>query len=177
MTSNTIEAAFISAFDQYADALYRHALYRVSDPSRATDITQDAFIKAWDYLSAGGVVSNWRAFLYRILNNLVVDEYRRHKNVSLDALLDDTKRQSAQNALLSAGSRDEKEEQLDEQLLMQKIRKGMARLPEIHRVVLTLRYLDNLGIHEIAEVLEISENSVSVRIHRAVRELRKYCLP
>lgn len=173
IVSSVVEIAFLAAFDEYTDGLYRHASYRLSDPDRATDITQDAFIKAWDYLCDGGTVTNWKAFLYRILNNLIIDEYRRTKGDSLDALLDQDETGTKSAALLTTDSRQEKEERLDTQMAIDTMRRFIAELPEPYRVALTLRYLDGLTPKEIAQTLNISENVASVRIHRAVARLRE----
>src|SRR3954465_6401952 len=83
------QKAFLEAFDQYADALFRHACLRLSDRERARDATQDTFIKAWDYLVHGNEVREWKSFLYRVLNNLIIDEYRKTRELSLDALVEE----------------------------------------------------------------------------------------
>ena len=168
------DASFLAAFDEYADPLFRHACLRLSDRERAADLTQDTFIKAWDYLCAGNDINNWKAFLYRILNNLIIDEYRRSKSDSLDALLESDS--GSGDALVSVGSRSEKEESLDDELLIERVRALIPKLPENYRVVLSLRYLDDLAPKEVAQVLGISENSASVRIHRAVARLRELCV-
>ena len=50
---------------------------------------QDTFIKTWNYLAREGKIDLMKPFLYHILNCLIIDEYRRHKNFSLDALMSD----------------------------------------------------------------------------------------
>ena len=76
------EKAFLEAFESYSDALFRHASFRISDRERAYDLTQDTFLKAWDYLAGGGTVKQYKSFLYRILHNLIIDEYRKKKSSS-----------------------------------------------------------------------------------------------
>jgi RNA polymerase sigma-70 factor (ECF subfamily) len=167
------ERAFLEAFDAYADALFRHACLRLSDRERAKDTTQDTFIKAWDYLVGGHEVREWRSFLYRVLNNLIIDEYRRTKELSLDALIEDT---AGDTAILTAPEgRREKEESFDIAYAVERIRLLIAELPEPHRGTLILRYVDGLTPREIAAALDISENAAAVRIHRAVARLRALC--
>ncbi len=168
------DTLFLAAFDKYADALFRYACMRLSNRDRATDLTQDTFIKVWDHICAGNDISNWKAFLYRVLNNLIIDEYRRSKSDSLDTLLESDF--GSGNVLLSVGSRREKEETLDDELLIEKVRALIPKLPENYRLALSLRYVDNLTPKEVAHVLGISENSASVRIHRAVARLRELCI-
>ena len=166
------EDAFLEAFDEYADALFRHAAMRLSDRERARDVTQDAFIKAWDYLVAGNEIRQWRSFLYRVLNNLIIDEYRRPKAVSLDALLESD---PGSDALSASEGRKEAEEALDGRRAIESVRELIHRLPEPHQSVLVLRYVDGLTPKEVAEVLDISENAAAVRIHRATGRLRELC--
>jgi RNA polymerase sigma-70 factor (ECF subfamily) len=166
------EAAYLEAFDTYADALFRHASSRLSDRERARDVTQDTFIRAWDYLAGGNEIRQWKSFLYRVLNNLIIDEYRRKKDVSLDALVEED---PASEALTASGSRHEVEEALDTLLAIDRVRTLLYNLPEPHQSVLVLRYVDDLSPREIAETLEISENAAAVRLHRATLRLRALC--
>src|SRR4051812_4820943 len=86
MRGQNLEQSFRSAFDDYADELFRHALYRLSDRDKALDAVQDTFLRALDAARAGPDIENLRAFLYRTLRNLIIDEYRRKKALSLDEM-------------------------------------------------------------------------------------------
>lgn len=171
--TKSYEDHFLRAFDEYSDALFRHACFRLSNREVATDLTQETFIKAWEYLRKGQEIREWKSFLYRILHNLIIDHYRRKKERSLDELLE--KDSMRMNAHIATGSRTEHEERLNDEQLIEKIRTLIPRLPEQQRIVLTLRYVDGFSPKEIASTTGISENVVSVRIHRAVKELRKLC--
>lgn len=170
---NHSEEAFLQAFDEYADGLFRHACFRVKRRDRATDITQDTFIKAWDHVRKGGEVTHWKAFLYRVLHNLIIDEYRRIKEASLDAIIEAP--DSAAEHLLKTGGRSEVESKLNDHLLIEQMRKHIDALPETYRTVITLRYVNDLSPKEIAEILKISENVASVRVHRGITKLKKLC--
>lgn len=167
------EQSYLTAFDEHADALFRHACFRVRSRERATDLVQDAFIKAWDYVQEGGEVRHWKSFLYRVLNNLIIDEYRKTREESLDAMLENEP--LADNPLLATGGRMETEDRLNDALLIERIRGRIQELPESYRSVLTLRYLDGFSPKEVAQLLDISENVASVRIHRAIARLRELC--
>lgn len=169
------EAAFKEAFETLADPLFRHAFYRLSDRERAYDLAQEAFLKTWDHLVGGGEVRHFKSFLYRTLNNLIIDEYRRKKSRSLDEMLEDESRAPSVEASLAEGSRAETEAALDDELAIARIRERMHDLSLQHREVLTLRYIDGLQIPEIALMLSVTENVVSVRIHRALSRLRELC--
>ncbi len=173
--STSFEQAFLEAFDAHADALFRHASFRLSGRERAADLTQETFLKAWEYARTGGEIRSHKSFLYRILNNLIIDEYRKAKEESLDTLTENNP--VAASELLLVGSRNEKEGQLSDALLVEKIRSLIPQLPETLREAVTLRYIDDLSPKEIAAVLQVSENVASVRIHRGIARLRELCSP
>jgi RNA polymerase sigma-70 factor (ECF subfamily) len=158
------EKAYLDAFDEHADALYRHCYFRVSDPERARDIVSDTFTKTWDYLVKGNTVDKFKPFLYRTLNHLIIDEYRRKKSESLDSILDESEVPEGAFDELVEGSREEVEIAIDAQHIPYLIEK----MPRKHREVVVMRYIDGLMPSEIAEVLDIPVNTVSVRIHRGV---------
>src|SRR6185295_13418728 len=62
---------------------------RVSDRELARDLLQNVCMKTWQYIQKGGVVTNMRSFFFTTAHNLVIDEYRKKKTVSLDALRDE----------------------------------------------------------------------------------------
>jgi RNA polymerase sigma-70 factor (ECF subfamily) len=169
------EKAFLEAFEAHSDALFRHAYFRVSDRERAYDLTQDTYLKAWDYIVQGGEVKQYKSFLYRILHNLIIDSYRKKSSRSLDELLENEATAAATEERLSEGSVREAEERLDEEALIVKIRERIPELPEHYREVLTLRFVDGFGTGEIAEMVGVSENVVSVRIHRGIAKLKILC--
>jgi RNA polymerase sigma factor (sigma-70 family) len=164
------------AFERYSDELFRHCLMRISERERALELTQEAFLRAWQYSARGQEIRQYRSFLYRILNNLIIDEYRRQRAQSLDALLEnDETGVEAEAALL----RDEHDE-LEEAMVRFDAKRAAAALedlPERYRDVLSLRYLSGFSPTEIAMQLRETENAVSVRIHRALRKLRHSLQP
>ncbi|MBI3019922.1 MAG: RNA polymerase sigma factor [Parcubacteria group bacterium] len=156
------EAQFLKAFDEYADALFKHCFFRVSDREGAKDLVQETFARAWDHLRQGKEVRDYRAFLYRIADNLVVDFYRKKKAVSLEELGDKEKN------TLFYDERGAREVEDDARRVLSEIQK----LPEDYQKVVTMRYVDGLSPKEIAVIFGESENVISVRIHRGVEKLR-----
>ena len=165
---------FGDIFERHSDELFRHAFLRLSDRERALDLTQETFFKAWNHISKKDAeeIRQWRSFLYRILNNLIIDEYRKHKTQSLDAML-----ANEETSVMMEGEllRDETNE-LEAAIVRFDGAKAMAALEELgeqHKAVLILRYVDGLSPREIAESLGQSENTVSVRIHRGIKKLQQ----
>ena len=167
------EAEFIAAYDEYADRLFRHCYFRVSDRERALDIVQDTFMKTWDKVSQGVEVQNYKAYLFRVLNNLIIDEYRKKKNVSLDALLEEEGVTEGSFEDLRAGGLEEAVSALELSIEAEKLKQAITQLPETYHQVVVMRFIDQLSPKEIAQELAESENAVSVRIHRGVKKLEQ----
>jgi DNA-directed RNA polymerase specialized sigma24 family protein len=56
------EARFLKAFEEYSDALFRHAALRVSNRERSIDLVHDTFTKVWSYLRDGYQIDSFRPF-------------------------------------------------------------------------------------------------------------------
>ncbi len=163
------EERFLKAFDEYNDALFRHALFRLSDRERAVEILHDTFTKVWGYQRDGHEIDSYKSFLYKVINNLIIDEYRRRKESSLDALLEDERIDEGVFEELRTGSIEELTFTMDaKQVLLL-----MHELPMPYREVITLRFIDGLGPKEISELIEETENVVSVRLYRGLKTLRE----
>ncbi|MEK7612241.1 MAG: RNA polymerase sigma factor [Patescibacteria group bacterium] len=150
----------LSAYELYADALFRHAYVRVRDRARARDFVQEAFIRTWQYFIGGKDADNIRAFLYKTLTNLIIDESRKKRESSLEILHD---------AGFSPVS-DERGPEANAELF--RATRAIENIEEPYRTAVIMRYIDDLQPKEIADILGESENTVSVRIHRGVKKLR-----
>ncbi len=166
--SESHEDRFLTAFDEYGDALFRHAFMRINDRERAVDIVHDTFAKVWGYVRQGHAVDNFRPFLYKVLNNLIIDEYRKKKERSLDELME--------GEGVDEGNFEELTESTVESLAAtldgKKAFQFVAELPPQYKEVVVLRFVDGLGPKEISQLIEVSENVVSVRLHRGLQALR-----
>jgi RNA polymerase sigma-70 factor (ECF subfamily) len=162
---------FSALFEKHADELFRHCSLRLSDRERALEITQETFLRALSYVDRGETIQNYRPFLYRILNNLIIDEYRKWKSQSLDALLENEETSSViENELL----RDPTDALEDAVVRFDSARAldALKKLPEPYRAVVVYRYIDGLSPGEIAHTMSASENTISVRIHRGLKKLK-----
>lgn len=170
MPDSAISREFLRAYDEYSDAIFRHCYFRLSDRERALEISQETFTRAWDYLSQGKEIRSMKPFLYRVASNLIVEEYRKHKSVSLDAILDDELQGEGSVAELRD---DESTGRMIDLLDGRRAMDALKKLPEQYREVLVLRFVDGLSPKEIALFLEERENTVSVRIHRGLARLKE----
>ena len=169
---NSREAEFNAAFEKHSDELFRHASMRLPSRDRALELTQETFLKVWQFLSKGEHIDKFRPFLYRVLNNLIIDEYRKHKTQSLDAMMEDPETASAVEGNLLRDEFDMMETasvMFDGKVVLEAIKK----LPDMYRVVIIMRFIDGLTPSEIAGHIKETENTVSVRLHRGIRKLRE----
>ncbi len=117
-------------------------------------------MRAWGYIQQGKTIDNMRAFLYRIANNLIVDEIRKKKEVSLD----DLQEKGWDPGYDATADMQRKVEE-------GKIFALLKNLPPDYREVIIMRYVDGLSPAEIAVILGESANTVSVRLHRGIKQL------
>ena len=161
MDSKATETAYLDLHTRYADSLFRHTYFRVSDRDIARDITQESFLRMWEYLSVGNEVDNPKAFLFRVAGNLVIDHYRRKKGTSLEALQEEGFDPTGDDA-----------EGITDAAEGTHVLKALSGLPPKERQVLMMRYVEELSVSEIAAISGESANAISVRIHRATKRLR-----
>ena len=165
------EQQFKDAFERYSDELFRHCSMRISDRERALELTQDAFMRTWDYVRRGGEVRELRPFLYQTLRNLIIDEYRKVKLSSLDSMLEQAE-SGAMEAMLPQDDTNTIEAAM-ERLDAKEALRRVGELPELYREAILLRYVEGLSPKEISAIVGESENAVSVRLHRALKKMRE----
>jgi len=161
------ESEFLAAYDRFADALFRHCFFRVYDRERARDLVQETFVRTWEYVAKDKDIENIRAFLYRVANNLIIDESRRKRALSLDELLE--------KGFDPAGH--DSSEDIQTELDTQAVVKALDGLKDESKELVIMRYIDGFGPKEIADIIGLSENVISVRLNRAVKELRGLIKP
>jgi len=159
--NNLKKEQFLEAYELNNDSLFRYALFKVSNRETALDIVQDTFTKTWEYLMRGYEIDNLKAFLYKTLNNLVIDFYRKKKSDSLDNLLEKGFDYGIDIKVA-----------IENKIYHEYILEKLSELDEKHKEVIMLRYVEDMEISEIAEIISESENNVSVRIHRAIDKLK-----
>lgn len=157
--------AYGQLYDLYSTRIYRFIYFKVSSAVDAEDLTAEVFLKAWEYLKNRREIENFSGLLYKIARNLVIDFYRHRaggKEESADLIFFER--------LSDAGAAVKKLENAQE---AESIIKCLRLLKEEYREVLTLRYIDDLDIGEIAKILGKSQIGARVLIHRALKTLRK----
>lgn len=153
--------AFGDLYEIHLDAIYRYVYYRTSNHQDAEDLTETVFLKAWRAIGRYQVDSSpFRAWLYRIAHNAVVDHYRAYQETEPLAL---------HPTLSDDGGH--VEQQIQRREWTDRLNQVIGRLSPLHQDVLVLRFINGLSHAEVAEILERSAGSVRVLQHRALKEL------
>ncbi|MBP9711026.1 MAG: RNA polymerase sigma factor [Candidatus Pacebacteria bacterium] len=164
------QKAFEEAYNRYSDELFRHSSMRLPDRDRAIELTQECFLKTWEYVQKGNEIDEFRPFLYRTLRNLIIDEYRRKKSRSLEAMIEGSEETDVET-LMPADESNTLEAAID-RFEGKRALKALQALPDLYREVLVLRYVESLSPKEIAQYVGETENAVSVRLHRGLKKLK-----
>jgi RNA polymerase sigma-70 factor (ECF subfamily) len=141
----------------------------VSSRIAAEDITQETFIRVWEYISSGREIRQIRAFLFEVCRNLIIDFYRKRERRKQERSLDEMIDSRGVPLQLSYDARQEmeRENSLREMLeIMESLSKG-------DRDILMMRFVDDFKPREIAQTLHINNKNASARIKRAVLRLNK----
>jgi RNA polymerase sigma-70 factor (ECF subfamily) len=169
------ERAYSELLARYRSRVLGLALRMVQNADDASDIAQEAFIRAFQSLSTFDVTKSFGAWIAKITANLCIDHFRRRRLslISLDAPIE-AERGDRAREYPDAGpiadeiiGRSEAEKRLDAHI---------ASLPPGYRVVVILRYKEDLAYEEIAGVLGIPLGTVKARLHRAHHLLKRRLL-
>jgi len=160
--SRKIEEEFLKAYDENADYIFRHCYLRINDRERARELMQETFLKTWIYISKGEKIQNLKAFLYKVANNLVIDEFKKRKELKLEEI----------TMKKIIGENDFKERS-HANIEAEDVIKLINSLDPKYQKVVIMRYIDSLSIKEIADILGKTENNISVRLHRALNQIKK----
>jgi RNA polymerase sigma-70 factor (ECF subfamily) len=157
--------AFAALVGQYWDRLYRWLYHLTHDAHAAEDLTQETFLKAFAGLASFRAGTNWQAWLFRIAHNNYVNQRRAGQKV----------RQHFPDNLPSPD--EGPAEQAMSQEGLQLLARAVGRLPSDFRAAFLLRAEQELSFREIADVLEISEETARWRVFKARQKLMDVLAP
>lgn len=158
--------AFNDLVYRWQERIHRFAYRYFADNDEASDITQKTFIKAYyrlDTLKDTGKFSSW---IYRIANNICIDETRRNGSKNRDS----PENRIENGQLVTDKTPETRLEKNDMEIWMQK---ALLAIPDDQRTVVILKEYEGLKFREIAEILQESENTVKSRMYYGLKSLRK----
>ncbi|MEM6763321.1 MAG: RNA polymerase sigma-70 factor [Bacteroidota bacterium] len=156
---------FRSLFTQYLGAIRNFIYYKCGDLQLAEDIAQESFIRLWQHADKVPEVKA-KSFLYRVANNLYLDQVK-HQKVVLKFQQRPSKQQDSEDPAFH----------LEVQEYQAFIERVISELPEKSRVVFLMNRMEGLTYQEISDRLEISVKAVEKRMHKALIIIKKHKLP
>ena len=156
----TENGSFLELYDTHADAIFRFCFFKTGNREVAKDLTQDTFIKAFNYFEKKKEVQNAKSFIYTIAKNTVIDYWRKSKSVQESQL--------AEGFFESIAERNNTESNIDYSIFLSLLDK----LPESDREVIILRFVEDMSSKDMAKLLDERENTILVRISRAKEKLK-----
>lgn len=155
--------AYCDLVRRHQDVIYRHMRGMGLDHDAALDLTQDAFVRAYERLDECRDTVNYRAWLFRIARNLCLDYLKNVRRLSLPmSTIDDA-------ASIGGGSRDTSE-------LDFTMRTALDRLPAALREAFLLKHDVGYTYDEVAEMTQATPSAVKMRVHRARETLREFLM-
>ena len=169
-------AVFDTLFTRYQKRTYRLVQRFVPNHEDALDITQDAFIRAYQGLSNFKSQCQFYSWLYRITVNLCIDFLRKksRSEVMVYESEDSDELPMANFPDLRSVSPAKAAENKE---LRSQIRKAIRQLPPKQRQIFILRHWDGLSLKDIATVVGRSDGTVKAHLFHAHRNLRKHLQP
>lgn len=145
-----------------SNKLLRYALHILQNEEEAKDVLQDTFLKLWQKRDELSVIENLEAFAMRMIRNRCLDVIRGRRTVSVETI--------RKADLPEEGECEPNHlEDADSVVLVKRI---IAGLPELQRVIIQLRDIEQLGYEEIAEVTQLNVNAIRVNLSRARKKVR-----
>jgi RNA polymerase sigma-70 factor (ECF subfamily) len=152
----------------HLDSLIRVASRLTRNASDAEDIVQETYLRAWKYFDSFEAGSNCKAWLFRIMFNVINLREGKRMKLAEEALEEEERRRYEQNNVITF----DPVRQLEGRELMEATRS----LSKEYRSVLWLIVVEDFSYKEAAEILDVPIGTVMSRLHRARRDLRKIVL-
>lgn len=160
----------------HMDALYRTALRMTKNSNDAEDLVQEAFVKAYRFWDKFEIGSNCRAWLFKIMTNIFINDYRAKSRAPIAVDVEDIDDGYLYHYLSQSNTSKSPEQDFFAKLIDKDVRKAIEELPDDFRVVVVLSFLEGFSYQEIAEIADLQLGTVKSRLHRGRKLLQKQLL-
>lgn len=149
--------------DTYGQPVFSLIVRMVNSEEDAEELTQDTFMKAFEHLSSFNGKSNFSTWIYRIAYNTALS-FLRKKNVE-QTVIDDNQWNRISDTQIDDALNNESEEQIE------KLQQALTKLTAEERALVTLFYEEEHSIQELAQILNLNEGNIKVKLHRLRKKL------
>jgi RNA polymerase sigma-70 factor (ECF subfamily) len=164
--------AFQELVSLYQEDIYRMMYYRTYSQMDAEDLTQEVFVQAFRKIKSLNNVERFRSWLFSIGINRCRDLQRKRKLLSIfgmgswhdqDTLAD-----------ITSNTSNQVQENIQQEKFWEQLKKLLHELSDSEREVFTMRFMDQLKIGEIANVLDKNESTVKTHLYRGLQKMKKH---
>lgn len=153
--------AYSHIINKYKNQLYATILGMTRNPHDAQDLVQEAFIKVYYQLGKYDNRGSFASWIYRVAINHCMDEFRKKRHIEVRMTEESMEKNLEHPEVIFL--KKEKNKQLE--LLMD-------TLPEDERMIILLRYVNELSYEEISELVDVPVSTVRNKLHRAKKKMR-----
>jgi len=157
------EQFFSQIYDEHVDKVYRFVFFKVSNEPLAQDITSETFTRLWKEISNDRELKNPTGFLFQICRNLITDHYRTKDQNPVILDNPETILDKCQDIAGQAVQKDD----------MRMVTVALDKLSDDHRLALSMYYIEQEPVSEVAKALGKSQGATRVIIHRGMKHLRE----
>lgn len=164
--------AYGEIVELYKDKVFQLCYRMLGNRHEAEDMAQEAFIRAYVNIARFNLELKFSTWIYRIATNLCIDRIRKKKpDFYLDAEVSGTDGLTMYSQV--AADTNLPEDALESMELQATIQREISKLPEKYRSVIVLKYIEELSLNDISEILDMPLGTVKTRIHRGREALRR----
>lgn len=155
--------AYANLINKYKNPLYATILRMTKNPHDAQDLVQEAFIKVYERLGKYDETGSFASWMYRVAINHCMDEFRKKSYKMKQVEIEEGSISSVDTPELIFFKNEES----------RRLERLVATLPEDERIIILLRYINELSYQEISELVDTPLATVRNKLHRAKKRMRE----
>jgi RNA polymerase sigma-70 factor, ECF subfamily len=149
----------------HLDALYNFGLRLTADPNDAEDLVQDTIVKAYRFFSSYEKGTNAKAWLFRILKNSYINNYRKKSKKPQEVDYDEVST-FYETVRAERTETSDLEDKMFRELIDDDLSRALDSIPEDFRTVVLLCDVEDFTYEEIANMLDVPIGTIRSRLHR-----------